>query len=132
MGQQLVITNFYKPNNVTIRDVMKYVHTAESDLIEVAPPSNKEIRLAIDLAKQMNPLFRIHVQEDEEETLHSIFVKENIDLIRRICKYNILEEKIISVAPFKQILYKEIIEGVKHIGNGQYKVKLKRVLRTHT
>ena len=119
MGQQLVITNFYKPNNVTIRDVMKYVHTAESDLIEVAPPSNKEIRLAIDLAKQMNPLFEFHVQE-------------HIGLIQRLCQYDVLEKKILNVKPFKQILYKEIIEGVRHIGNGQYKVKLKRVRRTHT
>ena len=119
MGQQLVITNFYKPNNVTIRDVMKYVHTAESNLIEVAPPSNKEIRLAIDLAKQMNPLFEFHVQE-------------HIGLIQGLCQYDVSKEKILNVKSFKQILYKEIIVGIRYIGNEQYIVKLKRVLRTHT
>lgn len=117
MGQQLIISNFYKPNNVTLCDVME--HVAKSELIEFLPPSNKEIRLAIDLAKQMNPLFEFHVQE-------------HTDLIRRICRYDVSNEKILNVKPFKQILYKEIIVGVKHIGNGQYKVKLKRVLRKHT
>ena len=117
MGQQLVISNFYKPNNVTLCDVMEYI--AKSKPIEIAPPSNKEIRLAIDLAKQMNPLFEFHVQE-------------HIDLIRRICRYDVSQKKILNVKPFKQILYKEIIEGVRYIGNGQYKVKLKRVRRTHT
>ena len=117
MGQQLVISNFYKPNNVTLCDVMEYV--ARPEPIEVAPPSNKEIRLVIDLAKQMNPLFEFYVQE-------------HTDLIRRLCLYDVSDEKILNVKTFKQILYKEIIVGVKHIGNGQYKVKLKRVLRTHT
>jgi hypothetical protein len=117
MGQQLVITNFYKPNNVTLCDVMEYI--AKSDPIEVAPPSNKEIRLAIDLAKQMNPLFKFHVQE-------------HIGLIQGLCQYDVPEEKILNVKSFKEILYKEIIERVEHIGNGQYKVKLKRVRRIRT
>ena len=130
MGQQLVISNFYKPNNVTLCDVMEYI--AKSELIEFLPPSNKEIRLVIDIAKQMNPLFEFHVQEEEEDTHHSIFVKENIDLIKGLCKGDVSNEKILNVKPFKQVLYKEIIVGVRHIGNGQYKVKLKRVLRTHT
>jgi hypothetical protein len=117
MGQQLIISNFYKPNNVTLSDVMEYV--AKPEPFEVIPPSNKEIRLAIDLAKQLNPLFEFHVQE-------------HTDLIRRLCQYDVSDEKILNVKPFKQILYKEIIVGVKHIGDGKYKVKLKRVLRTHT
>lgn len=119
MGQQLVISNFYKPNNITIRDVMKYVHTSKSCPVELLPPSNKEIRLAIDLAKQMNPLFEFHVQE-------------HTDLIRRLCNYDVPDDKILNVKPFKQILYKELITSVKHIGNGIYKVKLTRVRRTHT
>jgi len=117
MGQQLVISNFYKPNNVTLCDVMEYI--AKATPCESSPPSNKEIRLAIDLAKQMNPLFEFHVQE-------------HTDLIRRLCKYNVPQEKILNVKPFKQILYKELITSVKHIGNGIYKVKLTRVRRTHT
>ena len=117
MGQQLVISNFYKPNNVTLKDVMEYIAILKP--VEVAPPSNKEIRLAIDLAKQMNPLFEFHVEE-------------HIDLIRGLCNYNVSKEKILNVKPFKQILYKEIITSVKHIGNGKYKVILTRVRRTHT
>jgi len=84
---------------------MEYIAIEEPVL--VAPPSNKEIRLAIDLAKQMNPLFEFYVQD-------------NIDLVRRICKYDIPQETILNVKSFKQILYKEIIVSVKHTGNGKY------------
>jgi len=116
MGQQLVIPNFHNPHDITLERVMASIAKPQ---IEYLPPSNKEIRLAIDLAKQMNPLFKFHVQE-------------HTDLIRRICRFDVSDEKILNVKPFKQILFKEIISDVVHLGDGKFKVKLKRVRRTHT
>jgi hypothetical protein len=46
--------------------------------------------------------------------------------------YDVEEGKILSVAPFKQILFKEIIIGVEYIGEGKFKAKLKRVRRYRT
>ena len=86
-------------------------------LVEYEPTSNKEIRLAIDLAKQMNPLFKFDV-------------REQIDLIRRICKDpSLKEKKILNVKPFKKILFKELITSVKYLGDNRYKVTLTRVRR---
>jgi len=116
MGQQLVIHNFKQPLNITLDDVLCYMVDDEP---VYEPPSNKEIRLAIELAKQLNPLFKFNV-------------KEQVDLIQRICMYPVEEDKILNVKSFKEILFKEIIIGVKYLGDGKYKVKLKRVRRRHT
>jgi len=109
--EQLVIPIFNKPHNVTLRKVMEYVAYLEP---EILPPSKRDIRLAIDLARQMNPLFDFNV---EEQT----------DLIRRILKYDVEDDYILSVKPFKQILFKDIIVSIKSIGDNKFKVKLKRV-----
>ena len=109
--EQLIIPIFSKPHDVTICKVMEYVAYLEP---EILPPSKREIRLAIDLAKQMNPLFTFNVQE-------------HTDLIRRILRYDVDDDYILSVKPFKQILFKEIIVSIKSKGDGKYNVKLKRV-----
>ena len=75
--------------------------------------------MAIELVKQMNPLFEFHV-------------KEHLGAIRQICRYDLPDETILNVKPFGEILFKEIIESVIYLGDGKYKVKLKRVLRRHT
>jgi hypothetical protein len=114
--EQLTIPDFNRPNSVTLKDVIEYMAMSSED-VEYEEPSNKEIRLAIDLAKQMNPLFKFDV-------------KEQVDLIRKICKYeNLSEKKILNVKSFKEILFQEVISSVRYIGDGKYKVKLIRVRR---
>jgi len=73
MGQQL-----NKPN-ITLTNVLDYMAISEN-ADSYIPPSNKEIRLAIDLAKQLNPLFEFNVQE-------------HVDTIRRLCRYYVFTSK---------------------------------------
>lgn len=114
MGQQLTIPNFKAGINITLDDVFRYMRYEDEPVYE--EPSNKELRLAIELTKQLNPLFKFNVQE-------------HMDTIRRICEYNVVESKVLNVKSFKQILFKEVIISVKYIGDGKYKAKLKRVRR---
>jgi len=110
MGQ-LTFNKFPKPRpNITLDQVLDLEPHIDYT------PSNRELRLAIDLAKQLNPLFKFDV-------------REQIDLIRRICKYDVSEQKILSVKPFKQILFKEVITSIKY-KDGSYRIKLIRVRRT--
>jgi len=113
--EQLVIPNFTRPN-VTIKQVMEYIATSVPPVY--LRPSKRELRLAIDLAKQMNPLFDFNV-------------KEQVDLIRGIVRYDVEENNILSVKSFKEILFTEIIVSVKCKRDNTYKVKLKKVLRTN-
>jgi len=89
---QLTIQTFpkYRPN-ITLDRVLFLERCFE--------PSNKEIRLAVDLAKQAWPM---------ELDLY--------DAVRSILQCNISDEKIKAVKSFKQILYKEVIvcENGKH------------------
>lgn len=110
MGQ-LTIESFPKKRpNITLDQVLCFEQEVDYT------PSNKDIRLAIDLAKQLNPLFKFDV-------------REQVDLIRRICKYDVSEQKILSIKPFKQILFKEVITSIKY-KDGSYRIKLIRVRRT--
>lgn len=113
--KQLTIPTFYKPSNITLCDVMEYVARTEHECIDYRP-SRRHVRLAIDLAKQSSPLFKFRLED-------------NLDVIRRILNYDVDDEYILSTKTFKQILFKEIIIGVKKIEDNKFIVKLKRVKR---
>lgn len=96
---QLTIETFpkYRPN-ITLDRVLP--------LETCFVPGNKEIRLAVDLAKQAWPMDL-----------------DRCDAVRSILRCNISDERIYLVKPFKKIIYKKIIvcENGKH--------KTKKVLR---
>ena len=99
---QLTIKTFpkYRPN-ITLNKI----HQVFQDALEYEP-SNKDIRLAVDLAKQAAPM-----RLDHE------------DMVRSILKCDISNERINAVKSFKQILYKEVII----YKNGKHKIA--KVLR---
>lgn len=102
---QLTIKTFPKqrPNItlLTIRD-----HIARQVAVERDEPSNKEIRLAIELAKHKSPM-----------------ALDRNDTVRSILQCNVSDERIYLVKPFKKIIYKKIIV----CENGVHKTK--KVLR---
>ena len=83
---QLTIQNFpkYKPN-ITLDRVL---------LLETCfVPGNKEIRLAVDLAKQAWPMDL-----------------DRCDAVRSILQCDISNERINAVKPFRKIIHKRVIE----------------------
>ena len=75
-------------------------------------PGIKTIRLALDIIKQNNPLFK----NDKE------FIAENV---KQICKLNINKNKINNIRSFKKILFHNIIDNV----NDKGQVIIKKVRR---
>lgn len=78
--------------------------------------SKKDIRLILELAKLQIPLR--HVDTD----ILAAWIKDEMN-------FDITEESIKGVKPFKQILFRKIITGVKNVANGGTKVKTMRVLK---
>ncbi len=115
MGQ-LTLPGFNEkpcPRSITMARVANYMNNH----IEVeTTPSRKDIRLAIDLAKQLTPLFEFNIEE-------------HLDVVRRILRHPVSDEQILSTKSFKKIMFVEVITGIQRIGNNKYEVKLKRVIR---
>lgn len=87
---QLTIETFPKQRpNITLQDLKIFQEALEYE------PSNKEIRLAVDLAKQAAPM-----RMDHE------------DMVRSILKCNISNNRINAVKSFKKITKKKVIEFV--------------------
>lgn len=116
MSYQLSFQNFPKPKTdfITLDRVferMEYLDTIDFINKIRSTPSNKNIRLAKDLAKQHAPMmFDYH------------------DVVRGILKTNIDNYRIDRVKSFKEILYKTVIVSVKQ-HNGRYIIKTKKVKR---
>ena len=77
--------------------------------------SKKDIRLILELAKLQIPLRRV------DTDILAAWIKDEMN-------FDITEESIKGVKPFKQILFRKIITGVKNVANGGTKVKTMRVL----
>ena len=94
---QLTIKTFpkYRPN-ITLERVQLFLKEIDYE------PSNKEIRLAIDLATQVAPL-----KFDRE------------DVVRSILQCDIINKNIDSVVPFSEICFKKVII----FENGKYRTK---------
>ena len=87
---QLTIKTFPKQRpNITLERV--YQHMSRNDEVDTTP-NNKEIRLAIELARQHAPLLLDHT-----------------DTVRSILQCDISNERINAVKSFKQIIYKKVI-----------------------
>ena len=85
--KQLTIKTFPKRKpNITLQQVVAVMEEIEYT------PSNKEVRLAIDLAKHKSPL---------QLDLH--------DTVRSILQCDISNERINAVKPFKKIIRKKVI-----------------------
>ena len=78
--------------------------------------SKKDIRLILELAKLQIPLRRV------DTDILAAWIKDEMN-------FDITEESIKGVKPFKQILFRKIITGVKNVANGGTKVKTMRVLK---
>ena len=82
-------------------------------------PTTKDIRLALDLVDILYPLYKkadIHTKAE--------FAKD-------IFHFDVSVERIESVAPFKQILHRKVIKGVKNVANGKAQIQTMRVKRNH-
>jgi len=95
--KQLIIKGFNHPPNITISSIKRYMHDSEEYLL----PNNKEIRLAIDLAKQKAPMN---------------FDRNNV--VRSILRCCVSDERINNVKPFKKITKKRLIT----VSNGKARV----------
>jgi len=80
-------------------------------------PTTGEIRLALDLVEFFYPLYKT-----ADRYSKAILVKE-------IFAFDIQIDKIERIAPFKQILFKRVISGVKTQANGQQQITTMRVRR---
>ena len=78
--------------------------------------SKKDIRLILELAKLQIPLR--HVDTD----ILAAWIKDEMN-------FDITEESIKGVKPFKQFLFRTKITGVKNVANGNIQVKTMRVLK---
>ena len=78
--------------------------------------SKKDIRLILELAKLQIPL------RHSDTDILAAWIKDEMN-------FDITEESIKGVKPFKQILFRKIITGVKNVANGGTKVKTMRVLK---
>lgn len=93
---QLTIKTFPKRRpNITLQKIFEHLEEVELASGADYEPSNKEIRLAIDLANQMAPM-----KLDREDT------------VRSILQCDISNERIKAVKSFKEILYEKRIEIV--------------------
>lgn len=54
------------------------------------------------------------------------------DLLKDILNFDIPVERIEGIAPFKQILYRKVIKGVKNVANGKAQIQIMRVKRRHS
>lgn len=78
-------------------------------------PSKREIRLALELIDMMYPLYKNADPKTKAEFVLDTF------------KYDTTIDHILSVKPFKKILFKKVLVGTKPIGDGKYEILTKRV-----
>jgi len=83
-------------------------------------PTTKDLRLALDLVEFFYPLYK-HADR-----------KSKAILAKEIFHFDVSVERIERVAPFKQILYRKVIKGVKNVANGKKQIKTMRVKRNHS
>ena len=83
-------------------------------------PTTKDIRLALDLVEFFYPLYK-----DADKHSKAILAKD-------IFAFDIPVEQIERVAPFKQVLYKRVIAGIKTVANGKQQILIKRVRKNHS
>ena len=83
-------------------------------------PTTKDIRLALDLVDILYPLYK-----KADKRTKANFTKD-------IFHFDVSVECIERVAPFKQILYRKVIKGVKNVANGSAQIKIMRVKRIHS
>jgi hypothetical protein len=82
-------------------------------------PSTGDIRLALELVDLFYPLYK-------KADLHT-----KAEFAKDIFAFDVPVERIESVAPFKQIVHKRVIAGIKTSANGK-QILVKRVKRTHS
>jgi hypothetical protein len=82
-------------------------------------PTTKDLRLALDLVEFFYPLYK-----GADKRSKAILAKE-------IFHFDVPVERIERVAPFKQILHRRVIKGVKNVANGKAQVQITRVKRNH-
>ena len=86
----------------------------QSEFAQLGMPSTaKEIRLAIDIAKQANPIFK-----NDKEFIANYAIK--------LCRLNATVDRVLRVKPLKRILFKSKIESLIKRPNGKFKVIVKR------
>lgn len=78
-------------------------------------PSKGEIRLALDLVEFFYPLYK-------KADLHT-----KAEFAKDIFHFDVPVERIEGIAPFKQILHKQVIKGVKNVANGKQQIITMRV-----
>jgi len=85
------------------------------DIIKLMPtknPSNKDLRLALDLLNNMYPLYK------------KTDVETKADFLRDVFKFYVSANRIKRLKPHKTILFKKVILGIKlHMGNNQVIIK---------
>jgi hypothetical protein len=82
-------------------------------------PTKGEIRLALDLVEFFYPLYK-------KADLHT-----KAEFAKDIFKFDIPVALIEDIVPFKQVLYKKVISGIKTSANGK-QIQVKRVRRNHS
>lgn len=80
--------------------------------------SKKEKRLVIELVKQQIPL-----RHNDTDILVA-WIKDEMN-------FDITEDEVKEIAPFKQILFRKQITGVKNVANGK-QILVKRVRKDHS
>lgn len=80
-------------------------------------PTTGDIRLALDLVEFFYPLYKKADRRTKAEFAKDIF------------HFDIPVERVERVAPFKQILHRKVIKGVKNVANGKAQIQITRVKR---
>jgi hypothetical protein len=109
-----IVREFKWPNMILIEDKGFF---NIFDVIEFKPnknPSNKQLRLTLDLINDMYPLYK------------NIEIESKVDFLRDIFKIEVSKEKLMRLHSHKDIIFKYVITSAKP-GAKKNKIKIKRV-----
>ncbi len=79
-------------------------------------PSNKQLRLALDLIDDMYPLYK------------KIPIGSKVDFLKDVFKIEVSKERLQRLNSHKDILFKYLITSIK-LGPNKNKIKIKRVIK---